>query len=57
MPLFDSLNTSIMNTYNMIIGLFSPISASLGVGTTTTGMGAAGGAGYYYKLIAGLFGL
>jgi len=57
MPLFDSLNTSIMNTYNMIIGLFSPISASLGVGTTTTGMGAAGGAGYYYKLITDLLGL
>lgn len=56
MPLFDSMNTSLVNTYNLLMGVISPIFASLG-GTTTTGMGTAGGAGYYYKLVAGLFGL
>jgi hypothetical protein len=58
MPLFDSMNTTLLNTYNALLGSIAPIFASIGGGaTTTTGMGAAGGAGYYYKLVAGMFGL
>jgi hypothetical protein len=58
MPMFDSLNTSLLNFYNLLMGIISPIFASLGGGVTTTaGYGAAGGAGYYYKLAAGLLGL
>jgi hypothetical protein len=56
MPLFDSLNTSFVNTSNSLMGIIAPIFSSLG-GGTTTGMGTAGGAGYYYKLITDLLGL
>ena len=58
MPLFDSLNTGLVNFYNLMLGLIAPIFASLGGGGgTTVGMGATGGAGYYYKLITDLLGL
>ena len=61
-PLFDSLNTALVNTSNSLLGSIAPIFASLG-GGTTAGMGTAGGAGagynggYYYKLITDLLGL